>query len=52
MSDPPSIVSWNCAQSFRTKHEQIADYEADILIIPECENPETHSSFPEYFDYR
>ena len=34
------IITWNCNMSFRTKAEFILVEKPDILIIPECENPE------------
>lgn len=34
------IVEWNCQGSFRTKNQFIKPYEADILVILECENSE------------
>jgi len=52
MPNTLTVVSWNCAQSFRTKHQQVERYEPNILIIPECENPATHSSLPVYSDYQ
>jgi len=33
------IISWNCRGAFRNKFEQLTDFDADILIIQECENP-------------
>jgi hypothetical protein len=34
------LVSWNTAMRFRDKIETILPYNADILVIPECEAPE------------
>lgn len=33
------IVSWNCNGKFREKFREIADEDADIYVIQECENP-------------
>jgi exonuclease III len=35
------IVSWNCNGAFRKKFLDISEYDADIYVIQECENPET-----------
>ena len=34
------IIVWNCNMAFRRKAELILEYNPDILIIPECENPD------------
>lgn len=34
------IISWNCNMRFRTKCLNLLNYNSDILIIQECENPE------------
>jgi hypothetical protein len=34
------LVTWNSAMRFRDKIEEIFPFEADILVIPECEAPE------------
>ncbi|EJQ92942.1 endonuclease/exonuclease/phosphatase family protein [Bacillus cereus] len=34
------IVAWNTAMAFRKKIEKILPLKANILVIPECENPE------------
>ena len=33
------IISWNCSGAFRKKCKQIIEYDCDIMIIQECENP-------------
>lgn len=33
------IISWNCNGRFREKHSSILEYNADIYVIQECENP-------------
>lgn len=34
------IISWNCAGALRKKTEYIDKFNADILVIQECEDPE------------
>lgn len=34
------IITWNCNMAFRNKAHLISAYQPDILIVPECENPE------------
>lgn len=33
------IITWNCNGALRKKFEYLLDYEADIHVIQECENP-------------
>ena len=33
------IISWNCNGALRNKFQHIAELEADIYIIQECEDP-------------
>lgn len=34
------IISWNCNGKFREKFSKISEFNADIYVIQECENPE------------
>ena len=38
------IVAWNCCQDFKECHKEIIKENADIYVIPECENPEISKS--------
>ena len=33
------IISWNCQGAFRKKFEFISEFNADVIVIQECENP-------------
>lgn len=41
------VITWNCNMAFRKKYKNILSYKPDLLIIPECENPD---NFKETFD--
>jgi len=41
------VLSWNCNCKFRDKYQLLKKYNADILIIQECEDPQ-QSSDSEY----
>jgi exonuclease III len=43
------IVTWNCAGAFRKKYEYLSVFNADILVIQECECPV--GGTPEYRDW-
>lgn len=34
------IITWNCNMTFRKKAEYILSHKPDIIIVPECEQPE------------
>lgn len=43
------IVSWNCEGKFREDYEEIFKQNADIYVIPECENPkDDRTKYEEY----
>ena len=44
------IVSWNCAGAFREKYTSIIEEDADIYVIPECENP-AEAKLKEYKEF-
>lgn len=44
------IVTWNCNGAFRKKFENISEFDADIYIIQECENP-TESGHKDYIKW-
>lgn len=38
--------------AFRKKKEQLLEYDPDILVIQECENPAVKGDWPEFSDWR
>ena len=35
------VVTWNCNGAFRNKYKQLDEFNADLLVIQECEDPAT-----------
>lgn len=44
------IVTWNCNGAFRRKFHKISEYEADLYVIQECENP-IYSGHKDYINW-
>lgn len=44
------IITWNCNGAFRKKFEHLFSFEADIIVIQECENP-IHSKDKHYIEW-
>lgn len=44
------LVSWNCAGAFRTKFQALAQFDADLYIVQECEGPagSTHDDYRQW----
>lgn len=38
------IVTWNCNGAFRKKYESLDEFDADLLVIQECEDPSRSTS--------
>lgn len=41
------VITWNCNMAFRKKAAFILKHKPDILIVPECENPEKLNFSPD-----
>jgi len=39
-----TIVTWNCNGGFRHKFDSLSKFEADVLIVQECEDPQFSNS--------
>ena len=38
------IITWNCNGALRKKFKGLLDYNADLLVIQECENRRKHKT--------
>ncbi len=38
------IITWNCNGAFRNKYQALDHFNADILVIQECEDPAQSNS--------
>jgi exonuclease III len=43
------IVSWNCRGKFREKYPCLKEFNADIYVVQECEDPNEYSQIAEEF---
>jgi len=34
------LITWNCDRAFRRKQHELLNLEPDVVVVPECENPE------------
>lgn len=46
-----TLVTWNCNMAFRRKQDRILQYDPDLLVIQECENPATKGDWSEFSDW-
>lgn len=46
------LISWNCNMAFRNKYELVLDYDPDVLVVQECECPDTVGEWSEFADWR
>jgi len=45
------LVTWNCNQAFRRKQHHLLDFEPDIAVVPECEDPEEKGDWSAWTDW-
>jgi exonuclease III len=43
------ILTWNCNGAFRRKFDALLQFDADIIVIQECEDPERTSAIRSAF---
>ena len=46
------LATWNCNQAFREKQHHLLNFEPDIAVVPECENPAEKGSWSDFTDWR
>ncbi len=44
------IITWNCNGALRKKYENLLEFDADLIVIQECENP-AESKDVKYIDW-
>jgi exonuclease III len=44
------IITWNCNWALRKKYENLLEFDADLIVIQECENP-AESKDVKYIDW-
>lgn len=45
------LVTWNCNMAFRKKKDRILRYDPDVLVIQECEAPDTNGDWSAFSDW-
>ncbi len=48
----PTLVSWNCNMAFRRKRDLLSKYDPDVLVVQECECPDTVGEWEPFADWR
>ena len=46
-----TLVTWNANMAFRKKRDQVLEYDPDLSVIPECENPAKIGEWSEFSDW-
>lgn len=46
------LVTWNCNMAFRNKKDQLLEYDPDVLVIQECENPSKTGNWSGFTDWQ
>jgi len=46
------LAAWNCNQAFRRKQHRLLEFEPDIAVVPECENPAMKGDWSAWTDWR
>ncbi|GGL43155.1 endonuclease/exonuclease/phosphatase family protein [Halarchaeum grantii] len=46
------LATWNCNMAFRKKQDAILAWDPDVLVVPECEDPERVGEWSEFTDWR
>jgi len=46
-----TLVTWDCDRAFRKKKDRVLTFDPDVLVIQECENPDTNGDWSEFSDW-